>query len=763
MPLNNLRIAGRLYGGFGAFVFFGIALAGFAVWQLWAIQDQVKVMDRRADNHVRAVEVTMELQAIRRAILRYNFDNDERSFAEAEKRLGSVNDMLETSVRNTVSEERRAGNSAIAKDVAELKIKRVALGEAVKQMVAGRDRLSSDGDAMAADVQKLVDAADQTAFTRSAVALDSKVYRVQAANWRFLATRDQKGTATFKASVGKAQQQIAELEKADLPSSLATMLNAIKTDIASYANAFDQTSVNLILADEIYDKAVTPLTVSAIDKIDSVRESIAAESKKTNAATADRISATVTTQEVVASVVTVLGLLIAFMIARGITGPLAVLTAAMNRLSSGDNKVAIPGNERGDELGTMARAVQVFKDNAIAKLRLEETQRVDRDAATRRQEEVDQLIGFFGRSMSGSFKSLSGISAEMSRTSVTLEAAAHTTGDQATLVLVEVEQTSLNIQTVAAASQQLSASITEIGRRASESARGSTAAMQQTEAVVAKVDELRRAAEEIGNVVKLINTIAGQTNLLALNATIEAARAGESGRGFAVVAGEVKALAEQTAKATSDIAQQVASIQAATSGAAEAIQEISGTIRDVNETALAIATAVEQQDSATQEIARSIDSVTVNAATMTRSMEQVQGAVAATSGNAADVKRTTMALSADTGVLSAEVQEFLSALAELSKSRQLRALEVNLSAVAAVGGQSIAGRVLKVSPGMVVFDGPLQVSAGTLVELRIEALDRPLRGRFVDRIAGGCRIQLLLNHEHLSFMEGVMIHLEAAA
>jgi methyl-accepting chemotaxis protein len=540
-------------------------------------------------------------------------------------------------------------------------------------------------------------------------------------------------------------------------------LNAVKTTTISYSDAFEKASTSLLLADQVYFKGIAPITVEAVEKIRTIRDGIAVRTKEVNAETANRISGTVTTQEIVTGIVALLGLLIAFVIARGITGPLAALTAVMNRLSGGDVEVAIPGSERGDELGTMAMSVQVFKDSAIAKLRLEETQIVDRSALTRRQEEIDQLIGFFGRSMSGSFKSLSVASADMARTSTSLESAAQTTGSQAVIVLGEVGQTSLNIQTVAAASQQLSASISEIGRQASESARGSTEAMRQTEAVVAKVEELRRASTEIGNVVKLINTIAGQTNLLALNATIEAARAGEAGRGFAVVAGEVKALAEQTAKATSDIAHQVASIQSATNGAAEAIQEISGTIRGVNETAVAIATAVEEQGAATQEIARSIESVTVNAASMTRSMEEVQGAVDATSGSAAEVKRTTEALSADTGLLSTEVQDFLSSLRDLGESRQLRALDVNLRATAILGGQSVAGRVLKVSPGMVLFDGPLQISAGTLVELRIDRLDRTLRGRFVDRIADGCQIQLLLNHEHLTFMEGAMTRLATAA
>jgi methyl-accepting chemotaxis protein len=762
MSLNNIRIGGRLYGGFGVPILFGVALAGFGVWQFWAIQDQVKGMTRQAENHVRAVEISMELHAIRRAVLRYNFDHDEPSFAEAEKRLAATGDLLETSVKTTTNDERRAGYVAVAKEVAELKTKRVALGDAVKQMVAGRDLLFADGDKMAAEVQKLVEAADNTPFAAAAAALEAKILLVRVANWRFLATRDPKGTATFKANVAKAGQQIAELEKSDLPANLATLLNSVKSYVARYSDAFEKTSANLLLGDEIYYKAITPLTVSATDRIGTVQLAIGAASRTTNAETESRITTTVTTQMIVAGIATLLGLLIAFVIARGITGPLAALTSVMNRLSGGDVTVAIPGGERGDELGTMAKSVQVFKDSAIAKLKLEETQKVDRDALTRRQEEIDQLIGFFGRSMSGSFKSLSMTSAEMSQTSIQLESAAHTTGDQATLVLGEVEQTSVNIQTVAAASQQLSASISEIGRQAGESARGSTAAMQQAEAVVAKVDELRQAAEQIGNVVKLINSIAGQTNLLALNATIEAARAGEAGRGFAVVAGEVKALAEQTAKATSDIAHQVASIQSATSGAAEAIREISGTIRDVNETAVAIATAVEQQGAATQEIARSIESVTANAAAMTRSMEQVQGAVGLTSNNAADVKRTTLALSVDTGTLSSEVKDFLSALGDLGQSRQLRILDVNLSAVASVGDQNVQGRVTRVSPGMALFDGPLQVAAGTLVELRIDTLGRPLKGRFVDRISGGCQIQLLLNHDHLNFMETAMARLAAA-
>ncbi len=461
--------------------------------------------------------------------------------------------------------------------------------------------------------------------------------------------------------------------------------------------------------------------------------------------------------------VAALTIVVSYLVARkSVVGPLKASIATMNRLAQGDLGADTPAPRSRDEIGEIMAALMVFKENAIEKHRLEDSQAAGRAASKARQEEINQLIGFFGRSMSGSFGSLSGASADMSRTSTSLESAAQITGTQATQVLSEVEQTSLAIQTVASASQQLSASIDEIGRQASESARGSSVAMQQAEDVVGKVDELRKAAEQIGNVVKLINSIASQTNLLALNATIEAARAGDAGRGFAVVAGEVKALAQQTAQATSDIASQVASIQAATNGAADAIQGISGTVRGVNETAVAIATAVEQQSAATQEIARSIEYVTTNAASVTRSMGQVRSAVDDTSGNAAEVKRTSSALSADTATLSAEVMDFLTSLRDLGEDRKLSALDVNLPATAIVNGKAVAGRVLKVSPGMALFDGPLQVAAGTLLELRIDSLGRPLQGRFVDRIGAGCQIQLLLNHDHLTFMEGAMTRLAAA-
>src|SRR6266849_74828 len=293
MSFLNFRIRGRLYGGFRALLLFCAALAGFAVWQLGEIRTQVGLLTLQSANTIRVGEIATELQAIRRAVLRYAFDHDEKSFAEAETRLNKSTDLLEVAAKTTMSEERRAAYREIAKDIEDLKAKRIALGDAVKQMVAGRELLFTDGDQMAADVQKFVDAAQKTDFAHGAAALESKVLLVRVANWRMLATRDPNGIATFKTNTEKARQQIVELEKADLPPNLATLLANVKTGVGKYAEAFDKTGPNLLLGDELYYKAVTPLTVSAIGKLDGVKESIVKAIQSATADTGDLIGSTV--------------------------------------------------------------------------------------------------------------------------------------------------------------------------------------------------------------------------------------------------------------------------------------------------------------------------------------------------------------------------------------------------------------------------------------------------------------------------------------
>ncbi len=631
MPAFLFKISGRLYAGFGALVLFGVALAGFAVWQLGEIRAQVASLTVQSGNTIRAGEIATELQTIRRAVLRYAFDHDEKSYAEAEKRLAKSTDLLDGVVKTTRSEERRAAYKDIAKDVEELKAKRLALGDAVKQMLAGRELLFADGDKMAADVQKFVDAADKTEFSHAAAALETKVLLVRVANWRLLATRDEKGIATFKTNLAKAQQQIAELEKADLPQNLAALLAPVKTGVAKYGDAFDKTSTNLLLGDELYYKAITTLTVNAVGKIEDVKESIGKAFEKTKAETEDRIASTVTMQEFVAGAAALLGILIAFFIARGIIGPLSGLTFGMKELAGGNFGVVLPGLDRKDEVGDMAQAVEAFKVKAEEKARDEAEAKVQQDqvAAKQRRADMIRLADGFEGAVGAIIETLSSASTELEASAGTLTSTAERAQELTTMVAAASEEASTNVQSVASATEELTSSVNE------------------------------KAAARIGDVVELINTIAGQTNLLALNATIEAARAGEAGRGFAVVASEVKALAEQTAKATGEIGQQIAGIQGATQESVGAIKEISGTIEKLSDISSTIAAAVEEQGAATLEISRNVQQAAQGTQQVSSNITDVQRGASETGSASSQVLSAAKSLSGDSNRLKLEVGKFL--------------------------------------------------------------------------------------------------------
>src|ERR1700730_7696205 len=661
MSFLNLRIRGRLYGGFGALVLFCAALAGFAVMQLGAIHTEVAALTVQSKNAIRAGEITTALQGTRRALLRYTFDQDEASFAEAEKRMSKTTDLLEEAVKTTISEERRTVYRDAAQEIAELKTKRVALGDAVKQMQAGRKLLFTDGDQMAADVQKFVEAADKTDFTHEANALETKVLLVRIANWRMLATRDAKGLANFKTNFEKAQQQIAAIEKANLPSNLAALLAPVKTGVGKYAEAFDKTGPNLLLGDELYYKAITPSIAGTIAKMDSAKVGIGQAFEKIAAETDDRISNTTTTQEMVAGAAVVIGLLIAFFIARGIIGPLSGLTSGMKQLAGGNFGVVLPGLDRKDEVGDMAQAVETFKVKAEEKARDEAEAKINQDqiAAKQRRADMIKLADGFESAVGEIIETVSSASTELEASADTLTATAERAQEVTTMVAAASEEASTNVQSVASATEEMTSSVNEISRQVQESARMANEAVDQARKTNDRVGELSKAAARIGDVVELINTIVGQTNLLALNATIKAARAGEAGRGFAVVASEVKALAEQTAKATGEIGQQISGIQAATQESVHAIREISGTIEKLSEISSTIAAAVEEQGAATQEISRNVQQAAQGTQQVSSNITDVQRGASETGSASSQVLSAAKSLSSDSNRLKLEVGKFL--------------------------------------------------------------------------------------------------------
>jgi methyl-accepting chemotaxis protein len=661
MSLLNFRIRGRLYGGFGALVLFGVGLAGFAVWQLSEIGTQVGTMTVQSANTIRAGEISLQLHAIRRAILRYTFDQDEPSMAEADKRLTDIAGQLDTAIKATRLEERRTLYVEVQKNIAELKAKRVALGDTTKQIVAGRAVLLAEGDKLTAGVQKLVDALRKSAFAPSAAALEAEILTVEAANWRFMASRDQKDVATFRNSMKRAQLQIADLEKYDLPLALYDVFDQVKAGLTTYATAFENMSTSLLSGNDLYYKEVVPLTVAAIGQMDTVTGSLQQSFTKTSAETNDRIAGIITAQQIVAIVVAVLGLLIAFLIARGIIGPLSGLTSGMMQLADGNFSVVLPGLERKDEVGDMARAVEAFKVKAAQKARdeAETKMKQDRIAAEQRKREMAKLADDFEGAVGEIVEAVSSASTELEASAGTLTSSAERSQKLTTTVAAASEQASTNVRSVALATEEMTSSVDEISRQVQTSANIANDAVEQARKTNDRVAELAKAASRIGDVVELINAIAGQTNLLALNATIEAARAGESGRGFAVVASEVKALAEQTAKATGEISQQITGIQAATQDSVAAIKEIGDTIGRMSEIASTIASAVQEQGVATQEISRNVQRAANGTQQVSANITDVQRGASETGSASSQVLSAAQSLSRDSSRLKIEVGKFL--------------------------------------------------------------------------------------------------------
>ena len=351
---------------------------------------------------------------------------------------------------------------------------------------------------------------------------------------------------------------------------------------------------------------------------------------------------------------------IAWFIGRGISRPLNMLGGRMEALANGELDSDIPGLGRRNEVGKMAATVQIFKDNALRMRELEraEAERRERVTAERRSA-MEGLAGDFERSVNGIVHSVSTAAAGMQSTAQSMTATASDASARAANVSAASQSASGNVGTVAAAAEELSSSVTEISRQVGRSSEIASQAVTDAERTNATVQVLSTGAEKIGEVVKLIHSIAAQTNLLALNATIEAARAGESGRGFAVVASEVKALANPTANATEEISSQVEAMQQSTSDAVAAISGISRTIAQMSEITTSIASSIEQQGEATREIARNIQSVAAGSSEINAHIGGVTTAASATGSAASEVLENARELDKQSGMLRSAVDGFL--------------------------------------------------------------------------------------------------------
>jgi methyl-accepting chemotaxis protein len=358
----------------------------------------------------------------------------------------------------------------------------------------------------------------------------------------------------------------------------------------------------------------------------------------------------------------VVGIAVGIYLVRDVSRGIASIVAPMQALGGGDLTAQVPHQGEKTEIGSMAESLQVFKQALIAKKAADEAAAHDAEAKIERGRRVDDITHKFESVIGEIVDTVSSASTQLETSASTLTATAERSRELTTAVAAASEEASTNVQSVASATEELTSSVHEISRQVQESARMANEAVNEARKTNARVSELSKAAARIGDVVELINTIAGQTNLLALNATIEAARAGEAGRGFAVVASEVKALAEQTAKATGEIGQQINGIQSATQDSVNAIKEISGTIEKLSEISSAIAAAVEEQGAATQEISRNVQQAAHGTQQVSSNITDVQRGAGETGSASSQVLSAAQSLSGDSNRLKLEVGKFLSSV-----------------------------------------------------------------------------------------------------
>lgn len=484
---------------------------------------------------------------------------------------------------------------------------------------------------------------------------------VQAGAWGLKTDQDDVRMALTE-HIKTFEYHIAANKKLDLPDDVMELLTKAEGPLSRYvASAEDM--VDIALEDHEYARMQMPgFQATYADLSDAMLA--AAMVIESRLSEANEASTGLARNGQIAMVVAllagvILGVGMNMMTARAVIPPLRKMTDTMTRLAAGDTAVDIPDENRRDEMGQMAKAVATFRENAIARVELEEKQKAESAAREKRAAVIDELTSSFDEKMRHVLNVFTNSTGELDRTAQSMAEVARRTSTRASTVRTAAEETKDNTQAVASATTELSASISEVGRQVGESTKVSSTAVDQATKTHETVSSMAEAADKIGEVAKLIADIAAQTNLLALNATIEAARAGDAGKGFAVVASEVKSLANQTAKATEDISAQIAAIQGASRASVDAISQINQTIVELNEINTAVATAVEQQDSATQEIARNVEQAAGGTEKIAENIIEVTDATSETQMAGEEVLQASRMLGQQSGELSTEVDEFL--------------------------------------------------------------------------------------------------------
>lgn len=770
MSFVQFKIRTRIFAGFGALVAISVAVAGFGVLQLGSVDTSLGKMDALAGNTTRVLVVTHQLEAVRRASTRYLLDGSDGAVKDAHASLREADLLLDEAMRVSLSEQRRRTYQAVREDLREQGADLDQLVSLTTSYLASRRTLFTGGDTLTAITNRLVAAlraSGDSTLGDDAGAIERTVLLLRIANWRFMATEDKNGPATFKKSLAGVNAALAAPRS--VSPDIAALISSTAAAARAYDVAFDDYSAAKLAARSLYFERMLPSIVAMQRQLATAEQSLTAAFTASRFTAAHTVSSATLIQKVLAVLALVVGAILAITVGRSIVRPINAITGVMGKLAAGDHTVDVPSSNSHDEVGDMARAVEVFKRQAMDARRLAAEQAAANATKERRHAAMEQHTQDFGTSISGVMTALANAAETMRSAADAMSEASGTVHAEAQTTATGAAKSVQDLMTVAAAVEELTASVSEITRQVSSAAAIAHQAVERADASRGTIRDLTEATARIGDVVRLISDIARQTNLLALNATIEAARAGEAGRGFAVVAGEVKALAAQTAKATTEIDAQIQTVRAATTDSVAAMTEISDLIGKMDEVSTAISAAVEEQSATTQEIAANAHAVSRVSADMAKAMEHV----VSVAGDAGSISQGVLDGAGQIGkqasALRNEVDQFLRAVRDDS-SDDRRAYERVAGAGMTVSFQAPGGRVHRaqvrdISRGGAFLESDLNIPAGTQLAVELPGDAGTVPARFVRGDKNGFAIVFVAERQALARIDktlGTLRHREAA-